>query len=105
MSPGKAHSRYAAQKNLQHTQTHKYIDILSAPRASNQGHQVPGFKVFGDSWVIFWSMWVFLSTRPVPRGNEGMISTLSSTHHSQRKQTGGFYNLLVDLQRGATTGY
>lgn len=115
MNPGNAHAllltlcpvcvwhqavRLSTEKTL-HTYTYTYTlthtHTHTTPNASNQGHQVPGL-VFGGWWVIFWSMSAFLSPPLLPRGNEGMISLLSSTRHSPRKQTGTFYGLLVDLQ-------
>lgn len=91
---------YAVQKALSHT----YHSQCLKP-----GSPSPWFGVFGGWWVIFWSMSAFLSPPPLPRGNEGMISSLSSTRHSPKKQTGTFYGpacwpTAQEQQQQATSG-
>lgn len=105
MSPGKAHTLFLFTCCKCITQYRKPCDTHThtTPSTSNQGHQVAGLG-FGGWWVIFWSMSALLSSPTLPRGNEGMISPLSSTRHSQRKQTGTFYGLFVDLQPRSNNG-
>lgn len=105
MNPGNAHAllltlypvcvwhqavRLSTEKPQTHTDTHHSQRLK------------PGSP---SPWSSFWwlvdnflVMSAFLSPPLLPRGNEGMISLLSSTRHSPRKQTGTFYGLLVDLQ-------
>lgn len=108
MSPGKARTLLLltySQCIMQYREpcdTYTHAHTHTTPNASKQG-QVTGLG-FGGWWVIFWSMSAVLSSPTLPRGNEGMISLLSSTLHSQRKQTGTFYGLFVDLQPRSNNG-